>query len=187
MNMRGTHIAERRRGRKDRRTKRQHNNSKWNGQSCSTSNKHANTSASSIYPFSSSRPLNLSCFFCLPLLLLSFFLFIFLPLPLLLSSFFLFFLLLSSSSFFSSSPAHLGKYDVGLTWIASNSRSPQVPIIVHHALGDTATEVNQQLPLGDSFFSLGEFSFANQGANNGVEIHGVTGFKTIIDAAMLVL
>ena len=76
-----------------------------------------------------------------------------------------------------------GKYQVGITYGAHGNRATNVPVIVHHADGETKVIVNQRKAAGEKgLFALGEFRF-EAGKSGWVEIRndGTDG-HVIIDA-----
>ncbi len=76
-----------------------------------------------------------------------------------------------------------GKYQVGITYGALANRATNVPVIVHHADGETKVIVNQRKPAGEKgLFPLGEFRFV-AGKSGWVEIRndGTDG-HVIVDA-----
>ena len=76
-----------------------------------------------------------------------------------------------------------GKYQVGITYGALANRATNVPVIVHHADGETKVIVNQRKPAGEKgLFPLGEFRFA-AGNSGWVEIRNdSTDGHVIVDA-----
>lgn len=77
-----------------------------------------------------------------------------------------------------------GEYEVGITYNALNNRATNVPVIVHHADGETKVVVNQRRAPseGNNLHSLGKFKF-QAGKSGWVEIRndGTDG-HVIIDA-----
>ncbi len=76
-----------------------------------------------------------------------------------------------------------GKYQVAVTYGAMSNRATNVPVIVHHADGETKVIVNQRKTAGEkNLFPLGEFRF-EAGRKGWVEIRNdSTDGHVIIDA-----
>ncbi len=78
-----------------------------------------------------------------------------------------------------------GRYRVAISYGTNGNRATNVPVVIHHAGGDTKVVVNQKsAPKGDApFHTLGEFEFA-AGKFGWVEISNAgTNGHVIIDAA----
>ncbi len=78
-----------------------------------------------------------------------------------------------------------GRYRVAISYGTNGNRATNVPVVIHHAGGETKVVVNQKVtPKGDApFHTLGEFEFAG-GKSGWVEIsNAATNGHVIIDAA----
>lgn len=80
-----------------------------------------------------------------------------------------------------------GNYEVRLYYTANPNRATRVPVIVHHAAGETRVMVNQRKAVKEGYASLGRFDFAAGAARPLVVISNAAADGHVIaDAVQLV-